>query len=77
MSNNDALREIVLRSGLAPAVALTVFNRGLGPYELTESAWRAVLSEPDATNFAPLADELLAHAQQQFDSAGFLVRPQG
>ncbi len=30
-SNNQQLRELVEASGLTQAVALTVFNRGLGP----------------------------------------------
>jgi len=65
-SNNQQLREIVEASGLTQAVALTVFNRGLGPAGYSESAWKAFLADPSAVRFRPLSDELLAHAQKQF-----------
>ena len=65
-TNNQRLRELVQASGLTQAVALTVFNRGLGPAGYSESAWKAFLSDPSAVRFRPLSDELLAHAQKQF-----------
>lgn len=65
-SNNQQLREFVEASGLTQAVALTVFNRGLGPAGYSESAWKAFLADPSAVRFRPLSDELLAHAQRQF-----------
>lgn len=65
-TNNEKLRELVEASGLTQAVALTVFNRGLGPAAYSESAWKAFLSSPETTRFRPLSDELLAHAEKQF-----------
>ena len=65
-SNNQLLRELVEASGLTQAVALTVFNRGMGPAGYSESAWKAFLADPSAVRFRALSDELLAHAQKQF-----------
>ena len=65
-SNNQQLRELVEASGLTQAVALTVFNRGLGPAGYSESAWKAFLADPAAVRFRPLSDELLAHAKKHF-----------
>ncbi|WP_218511094.1 hypothetical protein [Variovorax sp. dw_308] len=66
MTNNERLRALVEASGLTQAVALTVFNRGLGPAAYSESAWKAFLVSPDSSRFRPLKDELLAHAEKQF-----------
>ena len=65
-TNNDHLRDLVAASGLTQAVALTVFNRGLGPRGYSESAWKAFLADKDAVRFRALSDELLAHARRQF-----------
>jgi hypothetical protein len=65
-SNNEQLRELVEASGLTQAVALTVFNRGLGVRPYSESAWKAFLADPTAVRFRPLSDDLLAHAVKQF-----------
>ena len=66
-SNNDQLRELVEAVGLTSAVALTIFNRGLGPAAAcSESTWKAFLASPDDPRFQLLSDELLAHAQAQF-----------
>jgi hypothetical protein len=65
-SNNEMLRELVSASGLTQAVALTVFNRGLGAGGYSESAWKAFLAQPDSARFRPLKDELLEHARKQF-----------
>jgi hypothetical protein len=65
-SNNERLRELVEASGLTQAVALTVFNRGLGPAAYSESSWKAFFASPDTTRFRPLKDDLLAHAEREF-----------
>lgn len=65
-TNNEKLRQLVEASGLTQAVALTVFNRGLGVGGYSESAWKAWLCNPDSSRFRPLKDELLQHAQTQF-----------
>lgn len=65
-TNNERLRELVESSGLTQPVALTIFNRGLGPAAYSESAWKGFLSSPDTTRFRPLKDELLEHAEKVF-----------
>jgi hypothetical protein len=66
ISANERLRELVEASGLTQAVALTIFNRGLGPAAYSESAWKAFFVRPDSSRFRPLKDELLAHAEKEF-----------
>ena len=65
-TNNERLRELVRSAGLPPAVALTIFNRGLGAAACSESVWRSFLAPPDSPGFAPLHDDLLRHAEAQF-----------
>jgi hypothetical protein len=65
-TNNERLRELVEASGLTQAVALTVFNRGLGPAAYSESTWKAFFVKSDSPRFRPLKDELLAHAEKEF-----------
>lgn len=66
VSNNERLRELVEASGLTQAVALTIFNRGLGPAAYSESSWKAFFVRPDSARFRPLKDELLVHAEKEF-----------
>jgi hypothetical protein len=68
-SNNARLQTLVRASGLTQAVALTIFNRGLGAAACTDSTWRRYQASPDEARFLPLPDELLAHANQQFRPA--------
>ena len=65
-TNNERLRELVEASGLTQPVALTVFNRGLGPAAYSESTWKAFFVKSDSPRFRPLKDELLAHAEKEF-----------
>jgi hypothetical protein len=65
-TNNERLRELVEEAGLAQAVALTIFNRGLGPAGYSESSWKAFFCRPETTRFRPLSDDLLAHAEKVF-----------
>lgn len=65
-ANNKRLRELVQEAGLSQAVALTIFNRGLGPAAYSESSWKAFFSSPETTRFRPFSDELLAHAESVF-----------
>lgn len=65
-TNNERLRELVSGAGLTQSVALTLFNRGLGPAAYSESSWKAFFSNPDTTRFRPLSDDLLAHAEKIF-----------
>ena len=67
--NNERLRELVASSGLSPAVALTIFNRGLGANACTSSAWSAYLSEPCSPHYRELDAKLLQHAEAQFAAA--------
>lgn len=69
VSNNERLQELVAASGLSPAVALTIFNRGLGPKACTSSAWSAYLSEPSSPRYLELDADLLSHAEAQFAAA--------
>jgi len=66
LTNNERLRELVEASGLTQAVALTVFNRGLGPAAYSISTWKAFFVRSDSPRFRPLKDELLAHAEREF-----------
>lgn len=70
LSANEELKRIVESAKLHPAVALTIFNRGLGPQALSESQWKALLAEPGSTTFKPLPPELLEHAHSQFAQIG-------
>ncbi|MDC6169770.1 hypothetical protein [Paucibacter sp. XJ19-41] len=69
ISNNERLRELVASSGLPPAVALTIFNRGLGANACTSSAWTGYLSDPASPHYRELSTELLSHAETQFAAA--------
>ncbi len=66
-TNNEKLRELIEASGQTQAVALTVFNRGLGARPYSESAWKAFLADPSAVRFRPLSDDMLEHAIKQFE----------
>lgn len=68
MTNNERLRQLIAEAGLTQAVALTIFNRGLGPAAYSEIAWKGFLADPASARFRPLKDELLAHAEKQFAS---------
>lgn len=65
-TNNERLRQLIAEAGLTQTVALTIFNRGLGPAAYSESAWKAFLADPATSRFRPLKDELLQHAEIQF-----------
>lgn len=65
-TNNDRLRELVDGTGLTQAVALTIFNRGLGPAGYSIDSWRAFFVDSGKARFRPLRDELLQHAEKAF-----------
>lgn len=65
-TNNERLRELVEGTGLSQPVALTIFNRGLGPAAYSVDTWKAFLVSPESKKFRPLKDELLAHAEKAF-----------
>ena len=69
-SNNARLRGLVSESGLPPAVAMTVFNRGLGAKGCTETEWKGFLAEQGSERFRPLSESQLAHAIAQFARIG-------
>lgn len=69
-SANEQLRELVAASGLPPAVAMTIFNRGLGAGGCTETQWKGFLADAGSPRFVPLPDEWLAHAIEQFARIG-------
>lgn len=65
-TNNDRLRELIAEAGVTQPVALTIFNRGLGPAAYSMDTFKAFLVRPDSAKFRPLKDELLEHAEKQF-----------
>lgn len=65
-TNNERLRELVKACGVTQPVALTIFNRGLGPAAYSESTWKAFFCNPSSDRFRPLKDELLEHAEKVF-----------
>ena len=65
-SNNQRLRELIEGAGVSQAIALTIFNRGLGAAAYSGDSWKAFLSNPETTRFRALKDELLAHAENVF-----------
>lgn len=69
ISSNERLKQLVSASGLPPAVALTIFNRGLGADACTSSTWAAYLSDPNSSNYRELDADLLRHAEAQFAAA--------
>ena len=72
-TNNERLRELVDGAGVTQAVALTIFNRGLGPAAYSESTWKAFFVKPESSRFRPLKDDLLAHAEKVFAKLGKAV----
>ena len=66
-SNNARLRELIEEAGITQAVALTIFNRGLGPAAYSMDTFKAFLVNPSSAKFRPLKPELLAHAEKQFE----------
>ena len=64
--NNERLRELVTSSGLTQPVALTIFNRGLGPRALKESTWKGYFCDPETSRHRTFNDDLLAHAEKMF-----------
>lgn len=63
--NNMRLRELIEKAGLTQLDALTLFNRGLiKPYSV--SAWKAYLSDREASRWRRFDDALLAHAEKVF-----------
>jgi hypothetical protein len=68
-STNVRLRELIEAAGVTQVVALTIFNRGLGPAAYSIDTFKAFLVSPTASKFRPLKPELLAHAEKQFAKA--------
>lgn len=64
--NNDRLRELIAEAGVTQPVALTIFNRGLGPAAYSMDTFKAFLVRSDSAKFRPLKIELLEHAEKQF-----------
>ena len=73
---NAQLRELVRQSGLTSAVAMTIFNRGLGAAACPASQWEGFLAEPGSPKFLSLPSELLEHALSQFKSFSALPQRQ-
>ena len=64
--NNQRLRDLIAAAGVTQAVALTIFNRGMGPAAYSMDTFKSFLAQPGKPKFRPLKDELLAHAEKQF-----------
>jgi predicted DNA-binding transcriptional regulator len=64
--NNERLRELISKTGLTQAAALTLFNRGFGIRGIKESTWKGYFCDPSTTRFRGLNDELMAHAEKVF-----------
>ncbi len=73
---NAELRQLIQQSGLTSAVAMTIFNRGLGAAACPASQWEGFLAEPSSSKFMPLPSELLVHALTQFKSFSALPQRQ-
>jgi hypothetical protein len=43
-ANNERLRELIQEAGVTQAVALTIFNRGLGPAAYSMDTFKAYLN---------------------------------
>lgn len=69
-SSNAQLLQLVTASGLSSAVAMTIFNRGLGATACSESQWKGYLAEPDSPRYLELSAEQLAHGIHQFARIG-------
>ncbi|CAN5165654.1 hypothetical protein BH11PSE10_BH11PSE10_12210 [soil metagenome] len=69
-SSNAQLQQLVTASGLSSAVAMTIFNRGLGTSACSESQWKGYLAEPDSPRYLELSAEQLAHGIHQFARIG-------
>ena len=69
-SSNAQLLQLVTASGLSSAVAMTIFNRGLGSAACSESQWKGYLAEPGSARYREIGAELLAHAVHQFARIG-------
>jgi hypothetical protein len=66
VSNNQRLRDLIAAAGVTQPVALTIFNRGLGPAAYSMDTFKAFLTQPGKAKFRPLKDDLLEHAENQF-----------
>ena len=64
------LQQLVTTSGLSSAVAMTIFNRGLGASACSESQWKGYLAGPDSPRHLALSAEQLAHGIHQFARIG-------
>ena len=70
-STNRRLKALVAASMLPPAVAMTIFNRGMqAASACSETQWKRYLSEPGSERFQMLPEALLAHAVHQFARIG-------
>ncbi len=70
LSTNTQLVQLVAASGLSPAVAMTIFNRGRGGAACTESQWKGFLAEPGMLRYLELSADQFAHAVHQFARIG-------
>ena len=69
-STNTQLQQLVTTSGLSSAVAMTIFNRGLGASACSESQWKGYLAGPNSPRYLALSEEQLAHGIHQFARIG-------
>jgi len=68
---NRRLKALVTASMLPPAVAMTIFNRGMqAASACSETQWKRYLAEPGSERFEPLPEALLMHAIHQFARIG-------
>ena len=75
VSTNRRLKALVAASMLPPAVAMTIFNRGMqAASACSESQWKRYLAEPGSERFQELSETLLAHAIHQFARIGVHYR---
>jgi hypothetical protein len=72
-ANNERLRELIQEAGVTQAVALTIFNRGLGPAAYSMDTFKAYLVNPSSEKFRMLKPELLVHAEKQFGKIKVLI----
>lgn len=63
---NAELIEMVRKTGLTQAQALTAFNKDIGLRTIKESSWKAYFCDPATTRFRRMNADLLEHARKVF-----------
>ncbi len=65
MHNSERFRALVADARLAPATAMTLFNRGRA-VPVRESGWKAWLADPGSARWTAISQADLRHAERVF-----------